>query len=105
MKPVILESPFAGDIPQNIRYARLCTRDSLMRGEAPLVSHLLYTQDTILDDKIQEERAMGITAGHVWYVYAAACVVYVDHSISNGMILGIERAVHFNLPVEYRRIL
>jgi hypothetical protein len=50
MKKVIIESPFAGDVKKNIEYARKCMRDSLLRGEAPLASHLLYTQDGILDD-------------------------------------------------------
>ena len=30
---VILESPYAGDVPANVAYARACLRDSLMRGE------------------------------------------------------------------------
>ena len=50
MKLVIIESPYAGDIEKNVAYARDCVRDSLMRGEAPYASHLLYTQPNILDD-------------------------------------------------------
>lgn len=64
MVKVILESPYAGDIERNIEYARLCMKDSLMRGESPIVSHLLYTQ--VLNDKIPEERNMGIEAGLAW---------------------------------------
>ena len=56
MKRVILESPYSGDINRNIQYARMCVRDSLMRGEAPIASHLLYTQEEILNDNIPEER-------------------------------------------------
>ena len=44
MRLVILESPYAGDVAANVKYARRCVRDSLSRGEAPIASHLLYTQ-------------------------------------------------------------
>lgn len=36
MHLVILESPFAGNVKKNILYGRLCVRDSLSRGEAPV---------------------------------------------------------------------
>jgi hypothetical protein len=54
MKRVILGSPYAGDIERNISYARKCIRHSLSLGEAPIASHLLYTQEGILDDDNQE---------------------------------------------------
>lgn len=41
MVKVILESPYAGDVEKNIEYARLCLKDSLLRGESPIASHLL----------------------------------------------------------------
>ena len=66
MIKVILESPFAGDIERNIQYARMAVRDSLSRGEAPIASHLLYTQEGILKDEIPEERQWGIDAGLAW---------------------------------------
>ena len=47
MVRVILESPYAGDIERNVKYARMAVRDSLSRGEAPIASHLLYTQEGI----------------------------------------------------------
>jgi hypothetical protein len=57
MKLVILESPFAGDVERNTLYARHALKDSLMRGEAPIASHLLYPQ--VLDDLIPSERQLG----------------------------------------------
>lgn len=66
MRLVIVESPFAGDLPKNIAYARAAVRDSLARGEAPIASHLLYTQPGILDDDIPAERQWGIDAGLAW---------------------------------------
>jgi hypothetical protein len=101
---VILESPFAGDKQANIDYARLCVRDSLMRGEAPIASHLLYTQPTILDDSAPEERRMGIAAGLAWVDVADVTVVYTDLGISTGMKHGISDAKTDGRPVEYRTI-
>jgi hypothetical protein len=55
---VIVESPYAGDIVRNITYARRAVRDSVLRGEAPIASHLLFPAG-ILDDDIPKERALG----------------------------------------------
>jgi hypothetical protein len=104
MRLVILESPFAGDEQANIDYARLCVRDSLMRGEAPIASHLLYTQPTILDDSVPEERQHGIDAGLAWGIVADATIVYTDCGISDGMYEGIEHAHLAFRDVEYRSI-
>jgi len=106
---VIVESPFAGkteeELQENIKYARLAVRDSLLRGESPIASHLLYTQDSILDDNIPEERQMGIDAGLAWRVVANKSVVYTDRGISKGMNYGIDLAMKQGIPVEYRSIL
>lgn len=102
---VVVESPFAGDVQKNIDYARKCMADCLKRGEAPFASHLLYTQDGILDDDIPHERELGIEAGFVWGELAEKVVVYQDLGISSGMQLGIDKASARGVPVEYRRIL
>lgn len=104
MRLVILESPFAGDIERNIRYARRCLRDSLLRGEAPIASHLLYTQPGVLDDNIPSERQHGIDAGLAWKEVAECSVVYTDHGISTGMQYGIKAAEAAGISVEYRTI-
>jgi hypothetical protein len=52
-----------GDVEKNVKYARACIRDNLVRGEAPIASHLLFTQLDSLDDAILEERQLGINAG------------------------------------------
>lgn len=101
---VILESPYAGDVEANIAYARACLRDCLRRGEAPLASHLLYTQPGVLRDDEPDERALGIAAGLAWGSVADATVVYVGHGISAGMKQGIEAAISANRQVEYREI-
>jgi len=105
MKRVILESPYAGDIEKNIEYGRACLRDSIMRGEAPIASHLLLTQPKVLDDSNPAERKVGIEAGLAWGEVSDGTVVYEDYGISNGMVYGINRAICAGKPVEYRRIL
>lgn len=101
---VILESPYAGDVEANVAYARRCLRDSLMRGEAPSASHLLYTQPGVLDDNDPVERAMGIDAGLAWRAVAEASVVYTDRGISQGMRCGIDAMLKAGKPVEYRKL-
>ncbi len=101
---VIVESPFAGDVEKNIVYARACMRDCLKRGEAPYASHLLYTQEGVLDDQITEERSLGIEAGLAWGEAADKTVVYTDRGISGGMQMGVERAKLIGRPVEYRKL-
>ena len=104
MRLVILESPFAGDVKTNIDYARRCVKDCLIRGESPIASHLLYTQEGVLDDTVPEERALGISAGHKWMKVADAAVVYIDLGISSGMEEGIKVAKECDLPIEYRNL-
>ncbi|WP_338341881.1 MULTISPECIES: DUF7768 domain-containing protein [unclassified Shinella] len=104
MRLVILESPYAGDVEANVAYARRCVRDSLMRGEAPIASHLLYTQPGILDDSVTQERQQGIDAGLAWRHVAEASVVYTDRGVSRGMEYGIAVAEAAGLPVEYRSL-
>lgn len=99
---VILESPYAGDIKKNVEYARKCVRDSLLRNESPIASHLLYTQEGILNDNIPEERRKGIEAGLVWQKIADKHVFYVDYGMSEGMKHAMDRT---DLPVEVRKII
>lgn len=101
---VLLESPYAGDVVLNRRYARACMRDCLLRGEAPFASHLLYTQRGVLDDLLPDERALGIAAGLEWGSVAERTVVYTDLGVSPGMKLGIERARAVGRPIDMRKL-
>ena len=104
MRLVIVESPYAGNVDRNVRYARRALRDCLQRGEAPIASHLLYTQEGVLDDAVPEERAQGIEAGLVWGRVADAAIFYVDHGWSRGMLAAKERHEKEGRPIEYRTI-
>lgn len=88
----------------SVMYARAAMRDCLQRGEAPYASHLLYTQDGVLDDDIPDERALGIEAGLQWGAAASKTVVYTDLGISDGMQQGIERAKAQGRMIEYRSL-
>ncbi len=102
MQLVIVESPYAGDVARNERYARACLRDCLQRGEAPFASHLLYPQ--VLDDDKPGDRTLGMDAGWAWMGEADAVVVYTDFGISGGMEAGIRRAQEAEIPVYYREL-
>lgn len=87
---VQVESPFrpkASDqtvyrveLVRNIKYAQLCMLDSLSKGEAPFLSHLLYTQVWS-----EELRDAGIAAGLSWLRSADLHAFYTDRGMSGGM--------------------
>ncbi len=115
---VIIESPFkpseddvrryagrysrAELLRQNLIYGRLALENSLGRGEAPITSHLLYTQ--VWSEK-PALRDAGIKAGIEWYSRADAAVFYVDLGRSEGMRRAEERAELFNIEKSHRLIL
>ncbi len=101
---VVLESPYAGDVTANVEYARKALAHSLSLGEAPIASHLLYTQPGVLDDSKPVQRLIGMEAGHEWMAVADAVVVYCDLGISPGMKRGIYHAETLGLPVIYRNL-
>lgn len=108
MKLVIIESPYAASetrtVDQNIQYARECMRDSLMRGESPYASHLLYTQERILNDLDAKERKLGIEAGFYWRNVSDLTVFYIDHGYSSGMRNGLQDCIEKNKPYEIRKL-
>lgn len=93
IKPlVVIESPYAGDIERNLAYVRAAIRDSIMRGEAPVASHALYTQPGVLLDNIPAERELGMGIG--WHIMrrASLVAVYIDLGWSSGMKRGVDAA-------------
>jgi hypothetical protein len=104
MIPVIIESPYAGDVERNLRYLRACMRDCLLRGEAPYASHALYTQPGVLRDDVPEERRHGIEAGFAFRPLTKMTVVYADLGYSTGMKHGINHAKEIDHPIAYRTL-
>lgn len=122
MHLVIIESPYrasiSGESPyrpttgewndpgvqRNLEYLRAALRDSIMRGEAPIASHGLYTQPGVLNDDIPEERELGIAVGLEIGQHADYTVVYCDLGVSGGMIKGIEAAIAAGRPIAFRSL-
>ena len=102
MSIVIVESPYAGDIERNVKYAQDCCKDCVKRGENPFASHLLYTQ--FLDDSDPHERELGIALGFEFRKFASRTVVYTDLGISPGMELGIQSSESLGIEIEYRTL-
>lgn len=90
---VVIESPYGSSDPKivarNERYAERCMLDSLLKGESPYLSHLLYTR--VLDDRDPVQRRQGIEAGLVWGDTALFRITYDDYGVTDGMRIGIER--------------
>ena len=108
MRLVVVESPYAAskqyDVEHHVAYARAAMADCLKRGEAPIASHLLYTQPGILNDLVPEERALGIEAGLQWARHAEVSVFYTDLGWSRGMMEARERAKAEGREMEFRTL-
>lgn len=108
MKLVVLESPYAGDVAENLRYVRAAMRHCLLNGEAPFPSHALYTQEGVLDDTIPEERELGINAGFAIAQAIAKAgggrVFMRDRGWSSGMDRGYAHGVALNQNIDIRRL-
>ncbi len=101
---VVVESPFAGDVEENLRYVRACMRDCLLHGEAPYASHALYTQVGVLRDDVPAEREHGIQAGFAWRSAADRSVFYIDRGWSRGMLSGKADCEAKGVPYEIRSL-
>lgn len=99
---VIVESPFAGEVERNKKYARQACADCLRRYEVPYASHLFFPQ--ILDDLKPNEREQGLTAGYAFWAMASKIVFYTDLGISSGMARAMERAQRGGMPYEIRTL-
>ena len=108
IKKVVIESPFSGNVTENIEYTLKCIHDShRIRKEAPIASHLLYTrypEKGHIDDDDEERRNHGIHCGFEWNKHADLVAIYTDNGITRGMKYGIEFAIKYNIPLEYRTL-
>jgi len=109
MLKVVIESPFAAPtedgIQENVTYARMCMKDCLNRGEAPIASHLVYTQPGILRDEVPEDRKLGIEAGFVWGKCAEKVVFYIDRGWSRGMKTALKFWKEQGIETEIRSLI
>lgn len=102
MTPVIIESPYAGEVGENTVYLHACLRHSLAHNEAPFASHGIYPH--VLDENNPEDRRLGILAGYEWWEYAERIAFYTDRGWSEGMKNALARAVALGKPFETRSI-
>jgi hypothetical protein len=103
---VVIESPYGSDdnavVLENMMYLDRCILDCLARGETPYASHKMLT--TALNDRIPEQRALGIAAGLAVRRIAARRVFYVDRGWSSGMLKAKELYDKEELTYEEREV-
>ena len=98
MKLVYICSPYAGDIENNVRFAKAACRYAMRQGCAPVAVHLLYPQ--ILNDTVPSERKIGIRMG--LRVLASCEELWAcGDTVSHGMSCEIGKAGRLGIPVRY----
>jgi hypothetical protein len=86
MTPVLLESPYQGEVPLHLRYLRACMRDCLLRNESPFAWAHLYAAPGVLRHEYLEERELGMQAKLTWRQFAERTVFYSDLGWSDEMV-------------------
>ena len=97
---VVIESPYAGDVPANLAYLHQIIRECALRDDSPYASHLMLTE--ALDDLDTHERAVGIELGLRWRRAADARLFYIDRGWSPGMLAAKALYVAEGLSFEIR---
>jgi hypothetical protein len=101
-KRIAIESPYAGNIEQNVAFAKNVCRYVTHDGKSPYAMHLMFPQ--FLNESKQEERELGIECGLSW-VDAAEEVWFClsDHpSISGGMRIALDHLLELKAPPTLR---
>lgn len=83
LRLVVIESPYAGEVDDNLSYLNRCIRECALRRDSAYASHLMLTG--ALDDDDPEERALGIGLGLVFRRVADMRIFYIDRGWSRGM--------------------
>ena len=100
MKVVYVCSPYRGtkeEIREHVALARRISRKAALEGCAVICPHLYYP--LFLDDRVAEEREIGIAAG-MKLLEAADEVWVADGKISAGMSREIARAGELGIPTK-----
>jgi hypothetical protein len=108
MPLTIIESPSDGTtsaaLDRNATYARAAMHDCLTLGSAPLAGHLLYAQPGLLDCDLPEERRLGLKSTQAWADRASLSAVYCDLGFSDGMLLGLAKAIDGQHSIVFRSL-
>lgn len=95
-KLIYIASPYAGEVAQNVSFAKAACRYAMELGHTPVAVHLLYPQ--FLDDGDPAQRAAGLTMGH--RVLEACDELWVcGERISTGMATEISEAKKLGIPI------
>lgn len=97
-RKVYVVSKFAGDIPNNVKLARMYCRFVASKKRIPIASHLMYPQ--FLNDKDPKERELGLLFGlsllkHCQEVWCFGTEIFV------GMQQEIEEATKLRKTIRY----
>ena len=99
MRVVYICSPYRAEndieLTRNIEYAQSLTRQALNAGLAPVTPHLYMTQ--CLDEKKEEERQRGLTAGLELLKGCDFVIVGTKYGVSEGMRQEIQTAVKLGI--------
>lgn len=106
MRLALVESPYrastAWELSRNLAYLRALLFDCTKRGLSPLAMHGLLTQ--VLDDRIPDERSLGIQCHIAWTRVADLIVIGTDGGISTGMQDGMDAHERAGRTVEPRAL-
>jgi hypothetical protein len=95
VRRIFVSSAFRGDVERNVETARRICRGIALAGDAPFAPHLLMP--TFLDERVADERELGLLCGLAWL--GAAHEVRVFGRPSEGMRREIEAARRIGAPV------
>ncbi|MFT8889410.1 MAG: DUF4406 domain-containing protein [Ethanoligenens sp.] len=96
MKLAYICSPYAGNVPENIRFARAACRFAIQEGFAPVAPHLLYPQ--LLNDAVPAERGAGLQMG-LRLLSACDELWICGETISSGMNQEIAEAKRLGIHI------
>jgi len=115
--PVLIESPYSGDIETNVKYAYQCLQHSYAcKNEAPIATHLLYTKlskdepatgnSAWIADGVNElmGRDYALACGDALRKALGFCVFYEDLGWSSGMKHALDHCKKANIAYEIRTL-
>lgn len=102
----VIEVPYSPENPAVLQrqpiYANKCLKDSFSRGEAPLLTSILYAN--ALNYRVQPEKDMGIISHISWISVCDKLAVYIDFGVTPQMQMSINVAKIRNKKIEFRSI-
>lgn len=106
MRCVYIASPLSHDTQLGVEihkaYARAACSHATSLGESVYCPHVTLTQ--WLDDKVPEQRALGMAAGNAMLARMDAIIFYIDMGWSRGMKAELASARKLGLTIETRRL-